>query len=143
MTESCVFCRIVTDEAPATVVYRDDRCTVFLDIRPVNPGHVLVVPNIHAGMLADLAPEDGAAVFRAAHAAAAALRRSGVRCEGVNLLLADGAQAGQEVAHVHMHVIPRYRGDGFGFRFGRTPSAPPTRAELDRVGDAVRTAFGA
>ena len=66
------------------------------------------------------------------------MRQSGVRCEGVDLFLADGEAAGQEVFHVHWHIIPRYSGDGFGFRFGPEYENLPPRAELDRVASSIR-----
>ena len=73
---------------------------------------------------------------------AAAIRASGLRCEGVNLFLADGEAAMQEVFHTHLHVFPRYRGDGFGLRFG-PHYAVQERAELERAGDMVRNAAAA
>ncbi|MGZ4479377.1 MAG: HIT family protein [Nocardioidaceae bacterium] len=80
-------------------------------------------------------PGDGAEVFRVAHRLAAAVRESGVRSEGINLFLADGEAAGQEVGHVHLHVVPRFAEDGFTLTaaFGS-----PTRAELDDVAAAIR-----
>jgi histidine triad (HIT) family protein len=109
-----------------------------MDIQPVNPGHLLVVPVAHAACLADLDPEAGADLFRLGHRLATALRRADLRCEGVNLLLADGEAAGQEVFHVHLHVIPRYRGDGSGFRFGTRSAAPARRSELDQLAEDLR-----
>jgi diadenosine tetraphosphate (Ap4A) HIT family hydrolase len=98
------------------------------------------VPRTHATFLADLDPEDGAEIFRAGQRAAAALRASTIRCEGVNLFLADGAAAGQEVFHVHLHVIPRYEGDGFGLRLPSDYSVRP-RAELDEAAAALRQSW--
>ncbi|HLA63452.1 MAG TPA: HIT domain-containing protein, partial [Rhodothermales bacterium] len=92
-----VFARILRGEAPATFVHRDDRVSAFMDIQPVNPGHVLVVPNEPVASLAELDPETGAHLFRVAQRVAAALRASGLPCEGVNFFLADGAAAMQEV----------------------------------------------
>ena len=129
----CGFCEIVAGRAPASVVYRDALCCAFMDIQPINPGHLLVVPNLHATGLAELDPAAGAALFMAAQRLAQVLRQSGLRCEGINLLLADGAPAGQEVFHVHLHVIPRFQGDGFGLRFGPNHKVRPPRAELDAV----------
>lgn len=127
--EDCVFCGILAGNLPASVVTRDAGCTAFMDIQPVNPGHVLVVPDQHAATLADLPEETGTRLFRTAQQVAAALYGSGLRCKGVNFLLADGEAAGrQEVFHVHLHVIPRFEGDGFGL----TRSAPITRT--DRAG---------
>jgi histidine triad (HIT) family protein len=137
----CIFCRIVAGDAPASVVHRDERCVAFMDIRPVNPGHLLVVPLRHAPHLADTDGETAAHLMRVAHRLAAALRASGLRCEGVNLFLADGAAAMQEVFHVHLHVFPRFRGDGFGLRFGPHYTVR-ARAELDGAAAAVRAALG-
>ncbi|HWQ13001.1 MAG TPA: HIT family protein [Roseiflexaceae bacterium] len=137
----CIFCRILAGELPASVVYRDERCAAFMDIQPVNPGHLLVVPLAHAPHLADMDPETGARLFRVAQQLAAALRASGVRCEGVNLFLADGEAAMQEVFHVHLHVFPRYAGDGFGLKFGEHYWRPPPRSELDAVAAQIRAAL--
>jgi len=134
----CVFCRIVARTAPASVAYEDATAVAFLDIRPLTPGHLLVVPRQHAASLAELDPADGGHLFQVGQRLAAAVRRSGARCEGVNFFLADGVAAGQEVFHVHLHVLPRFRGDGFRLRanFGS-----PSRPDLDRQAAAVRAAL--
>ncbi|HXR11951.1 MAG TPA: HIT family protein [Gaiellaceae bacterium] len=138
---SCVFCDIVAGEAPASMVHEDERTVTFLDIRPITPGHLLVVPREHAAYLAELDPEDGAQLFRVGMRAAAALRSSSLRCEGVNFHLADGVVAGAEVFHVHLHVIPRYSGDGFGLRFPADYRIRD-RAELHEAAAAVREGWG-
>ena len=137
----CVFCEILAGRAPASVIHRDARSCAFMDILPVNTGHVLVIPVSHAAFLAELDPEAGADLFRVGQRVAAAIRRSDLRCEGVNLLLADGGAAGQEVFHVHLHVIPRYRGDGSGFRFGGRGVSPPTRYALDEIASNLRSSL--
>lgn len=134
----CVFCDILSGKRPASVVHRDERCTAFMDIQPVNEGHLLVVPNRHASGLADLDAKDGEHLFGVAQRLAAALRRSGVRCEAVTLLLADGEAAQQEIFHVHLHVIPRYERDGFGLRFPPAYGVKPERAKLDHLADKIR-----
>ena len=126
----CLFCDIVRTDAEATFVYRDEIVSVLMDIQPVNAGHLLVIPNAHAAYLSELEPETGAHMFRVAQAMAAAIRGSGLRCEGVNLFLADGEAAMQEIFHVHLHVIPRFEGDGFGLRFAPHYYTRPPRAEL-------------
>jgi histidine triad (HIT) family protein len=108
-----------------------------MDIQPVNPGHVLVIPNEHAAHLADLAEESGAQLFRIAQRTAAALRVSGVKCEGVNFFLADGEAAMQDVFHVHLHVFPRYQGDGFGLKLSPDYFTLPERSELDRIAEDI------
>ena len=137
----CVFCEIIAGRQPSSAVYRDDVCVAFLDTQPVNPGHTLVVPNVHAAGLADLDENIGAHLFRVAQRLAGALRRSGVHCEGIDLFLADGAAAMQEVFHVHLHVVPRYEHDGFGFRFSPAYYQKPARAELDRGAEQIRKAL--
>ncbi len=138
----CVFCEIVAGRSPASVVYRDDDVVAFMDIQPVNEGHTLVVPRVHASAVGDLDAGRAAAVWSAGLRIAAALRRSGIRCEGVNFLVADGEAAGQEALHIHLHVLPRWNGDGFGFRFPPRYAERPPREELDDAAARIRTAFG-
>ena len=141
MNEYCVFCEILAGKEPASFLYRDEICAAFMDIQPVNPGHLLVIPNRHARSLAELEEETGAQLFRVGRRLAGALRQSGVRCEGVNLFLADGAAAGQEVFHVHLHVIPRYAGDGFTLRFSPAYYQLPGRSELDLLAGQIRSSL--
>jgi histidine triad (HIT) family protein len=137
----CVFCRILDGELPASFVYRDERCAAFMDIQPVNAGHLLVVPLGHGAHLADIDGESAAHLMRVAHRLAGALRASGLPCEGVNLFLADGAAAMQEVFHVHLHVFPRFAGDGFGLQFGPHYKELPPRAALDGAAARIRGAL--
>ena len=138
---TCVFCDILAGKPPSSIIFRDDLCCAFMDIQPVNPGHVLVVPAGHASCLAELDEESGAHMFRVAQRIAKAIRNSGIKCEGINLFLADGEAAGQDVFHVHLHVLPRYTGDGFGFRFGPEYGNRPSRAELDGTAGKIRRAL--
>ena len=140
MADQCVFCAIVAGEAESSIVYDTEDVLVFLDIRPVNPGHLLVIPKRHAPDLADLDEATGAHMFMVAMRLAAALRTSGLRCEGVNLFLADGEAAFQEVFHAHLHVFPRFSGDSF--RIDADWSVVPERDELDAIAARVRTAVG-
>jgi histidine triad (HIT) family protein len=109
----CVFCAIVAGEAEASVAFADDRVVAFMDLGAVTPGHVLIVPRLHAAGLEDLDEETSMHVWRIGHRIGRALRRSGLRCEGVNVFLADGEAAFQEIFHFHLHVFPRFAGDGF------------------------------
>ena len=136
-TPNCVFCRIIVGELEASIVHEDERTLAFLDIQPLTPGHLLVVPRRHASSLAELDPQDGAELFRVAQRAAAALRQSELRCEGVNLTLADGAAAGQDVFHVHLHVFARFPGDGFGLQLPPDYAIRP-RDQLDAAASALR-----
>ncbi len=134
----CVFCDIIANRTPSSKIYSDEVCTAFLDIQPVNPGHILIVPNVHVANLAELNPATGAHLFRVAQRLAAAVRCSGVRCEGVNLWLADGEAAFQDIFHVHLHVIPRYANDGFDLVLSEAYYTKPSRAELDEIAASIR-----
>ena len=138
----CVFCRIIAGEEAASVVHEDERTITFMDIQPIVRGHMLVAPRAHAAQLAELDPEDGAQLFRVGQRAASALRASSLRCEGVNFFVADGEAAGQDVFHVHLHVIPRFAADGFGLRFPDDWSIRP-RGELDEAAALLRTGWPA
>ncbi len=139
--DDCVFCRIVKGVEPASIVYSDERIMALLDIQPINLGHVLVIPKTHVAQLSELDLELGAYMFKVAMRVAGALRQSGVKCEGINLFLADGEAASQDVFHVHLHVIPRFRGDGFGVRFGPNYGVEPNRKELDVVAERIRASM--
>lgn len=130
--ENCLFCKIIAGELEGTIIYKDEICTALMDIQPINPGHMLVIPNDHSKDLADLPPETGKHIFAIAQNLAAALKKSGIRCEGINLFLADGKAAMQEVFHFHLHVIPRFEDDGFGFQFSPRYAELPTRDELNK-----------
>jgi histidine triad (HIT) family protein len=138
----CIFCRIVDGEIPASFVHRGATATAFLDINPLTPGHLLVIPNDHHVSLADVPVETWAHVMRIARRIAVALRTSDFDADGVNLFVADGEVAGQEVPHVHVHVIPRTSTDGFRIASGPLPGAAPSRAELDRRAEAIRAVVG-
>jgi diadenosine tetraphosphate (Ap4A) HIT family hydrolase len=134
----CIFCEIISGQSEASIVFRDEQVTVFMDIHPVNPGHLLVVPNKHASSIDDV-PEDACArMFIVGRRMARALRQSGLRCEGVNLLLADGAAAGQDVFHSHLHVIPRFKSNPGSVRMHANFSAAASRQELDAHAEAIR-----
>ena len=134
--EGCVFCDIIVGKAPASMVYEDDIVAAFLTIGPVNPGHLLVIPKAHYALLAEMNEEIGMHLFKISMKMAQALRLSGVRCEGINLFLADGEAAFQEVRHVHMHVFPRFRGDNF--IIDADWSNVPSRQALDKIAGIIR-----
>lgn len=135
---TCIFCKIVEAEIPAKVVYEDEFILAFLDIKPINLGHTLVIPKNHCESISDVSEEVLTKMGRAAKKIAAALRESlSSKCEGITLHLADGKAAGQEVPHIHLHIIPRYNGDNFGLKF------PPhygkiTSEEIDSIHRKLR-----
>lgn len=114
LSDRCIFCRIVAGEEPASVFLEDDRFLGLLDVFPWRPGHALLLPRRHVSHLADLGPEDTAALWAHGQRVAAAMRAGAFPCDGVHFLLNDGRAAFQTVPHVHLHVIPRRRGDVAG-----------------------------
>ena len=111
MIKDCVFCKIVAGEIPCAKVYEDALVLAFLDIAPLNPGHTLVIPKEHHTSATTLPPESAARVMEAATRIARAMMRA-VDADGFNLLLSNGACAGQVVPHAHLHVVPRFPDDG-------------------------------
>ena len=136
--KDCVFCKIVNGIEPASIVYSDGEVMAFMDISPVNLGHVLVIPKVHAAYMSELDEEIGAHLFRITMRMAEAVRRSGVRCEGINLFVADGEAAFQDVFHFHFHIIPSFKGDGFGLKFGPNNLLRPSRKKLDKIADDIK-----
>jgi histidine triad (HIT) family protein len=139
---SCIFCDILAGKVAANIVYRDEVCAAFMDIHPVNPGHVLVVPFAHAATLAELDEQTAGHMLQVAQRVDAALRSSGLRCEGVNLLLADGQSAGQSVMHIHLHVVPRFSGDGHHLHDRPSFLTGPSDGELQENAEMIRKQLG-
>lgn len=109
----CVFCLVRDGRAQAGVVHQDELVVAFMDLMPINPGHVLVVARMHVPDLSTIPDRVGARMWSVGRRLGAALRAGPMRCEGVNLFLADGQAAFQTVFHAHLHVIPRFTGDRF------------------------------
>ena len=135
----CVFCDIVAGKSPASVVYQDEVVIAIMTIGPINPGHVMVMPKKHIPYMADMDEDTGMHLFKITMRMERAVRRSGVRCEGTNLFLADGEAASQDVFHLHMHVFPRFKGDSF--RIDADWSVMPSRKELDAIAARIRSAY--
>jgi diadenosine tetraphosphate (Ap4A) HIT family hydrolase len=130
VTVSCTFCRIVDGSEPGSVVYADGLVVAFLDVMPINRGHTLIVPRRHMAFLSEVAPDEGARMFEVAQRVDVAFRKSKLRCDAVNLILNDGAEAGQRVFHTHLHVVPRVLGDSLRRDLN---AEMPTREDLDAV----------
>ena len=138
MSSDCVFCQIVDGDIPGRIVYEDDDVVSFLDANPLSKGHTLVVPRDHHERVADLPDGDRDAVF-ATLGRLAPVVEDAVDADGINVGMNDGRAAGQEVPHVHGHLVPRFEGDGGGavHSIVRTrPDLPDD--ELDAVADAIR-----
>jgi histidine triad (HIT) family protein len=136
---SCLFCKIVNAEIPAKVIFEDESTLAFLDIKPINPGHILVIPKEHSESINDTSPENIEKMMRTGKKVAEALKQTAhLRCEGINLFLADGKAAGQEVFHLHLHIIPRYPGDGFGLNFPAHYDKIPA-GEIEAAANKIRS----
>ncbi|MBK1896040.1 HIT family protein [Chryseobacterium paridis] len=129
----CIFCKIINRELPASIIHEDDHVIAFMDIQPVNPGHILVVPKIHKELIAELDTDLTSRMFNIAAKINLAIRKSPIQSEGINYFLADGEAAGQEVFHTHLHIFPRFRHDGFGLKFHESYTQLPKREELDEI----------
>jgi histidine triad (HIT) family protein len=134
----CVICKLLAGELDVSMVHQDDLCSAFMDINPVNRGHVLVVPNRHTAEVTGLTESESARIFVVAQRINRALRKSGLKCEGVNFFLADGEAAGQEVFHVHLHIFPRFNEDGFRLVLPPGYGKQPTRKDLDEAAALIK-----
>lgn len=107
----CIFCKVVAGELPSYKVYENDDVYAFLDIHPVNKGHTLVIPKKHARNVFDISAEDWVAVQKVVHMLAGNIEKA-VGADGINLAMNNREHAGQVVDHAHVHIIPRFKGDG-------------------------------
>ena len=107
----CIFCKIAAGEIPSVKVYEDDRVLAFMDINPLSEGHLLIIPKAHAATIYEITEDDFLAVMSATHKLAAAVKKA-LNPDGINLLQLNGRAANQVVPHLHMHIVPRWYGDG-------------------------------
>lgn len=136
----CVFCKIIDGFYSSCKVYEDDLLIAFMDTSPVNTGHLLIVPKVHAELISDIDDETTGKIFILAKKINKALRNSGIKLEGIDYLLADGEAAGQEVFHTHLHLIPRFKNDGFGFIFPEGyRKTIPERNELNIIAEKIKS----
>jgi histidine triad (HIT) family protein len=130
----CVFCRIVAGEIPCTKVFEDGLCLAFLDIGPISPGHTLLIPKAHYETIHQMPVDEAAHLARHIPVLAAAVQKA-VSAEGINVLQNNGRCSGQEVFHVHVHLIPRWPEDGLGFRWPAKQADPEV---LKQQAEAIR-----
>ena len=136
--DRCLFCGIVDDHCGSEIVWDDELVLAFLDINPVTDGHVLIIPKRHATGLDDVPASTAERMMTVAQHLARALKESSLRCDGVNLFFADGQAAFQEIFHSHLHVFPRFAGDGFIIDTRWNGSTPD---QLRVAGAALRLAL--
>jgi len=131
----CEFCKIVAGDAPSSVVYQNDRTLAMMTLRPMIRGHTLVIPKKHAASLSEMGYKTGGELFEVGMKIAEALRASKIESEGINFWLADGEAAGQEVFHVHLHVLPRSETDGISLE---GPRLDLNRSEMDSDAEIIK-----
>jgi histidine triad (HIT) family protein len=134
---NCVFCRIVAREIPATVVHEDEHTLAFMDLGQVNPGHVLIAVRAHAENLYALNDAQAGAVLRTAARVGRAIRDA-FQPEGLSVYQANGKAAGQTVFHYHVHLVPRYEGDGMALTW---PVKNPPREKLEEAAAKIRASM--
>ena len=105
MSDSCIFCKIVSNEANATIVYRDEQVTAFRDAHPVAPTHILIVPNKHIDSVGTLEPEDEQLMGHIFTVARKLADQEGISKGGFRMVTNTGAHGGQSVFHLHVHLI--------------------------------------
>jgi histidine triad (HIT) family protein len=135
---NCIFCKIIAGEISARVVKQNEKATAFLDAFPLAAGHVLVVPKAHYQKVQDMAPADAQAVFQLVHEITGKVESvSGALASTV--AIHNGREAGQEVPHVHVHIVPRKQGDGAGPIHSMFENRPKLSAqEMDALAEKMR-----
>jgi histidine triad (HIT) family protein len=139
MMEDCLFCKIIAGKIPSEKVYEDDTVFAFLDVFPASEGHTLVAPKKHFSRFTDMDAESVASLFEAARKITAAVEKA-FSAEGSNIGINDGKVAGQEIPHVHVHVIPRRKGDG-GRGIKSIVWTEPDTTNLKEVAEKIRRAL--
>ncbi len=128
----CIFCDIIQGAAEVSVCYEDSTALAFMDIQPVNPGHLLVVSRDHYEKLEDLPPELAAHLFKLAMDLSPVVRQV-AGSDALNLVVSSGRDAGQDVDHFHIHLIPRRAGDGFEVQLPFNGADVPPREQLEAM----------
>jgi len=107
--ESCIFCKIVQKQAPSSIIYEDEAVMVFLDIRPLNMGHALVIPKAHYIDIFDITQELFSRVHKVSKQIVLAVKKA-TNADGISIIQQNGKAAGQDIFHIHVHVVPRFEG---------------------------------
>ncbi|MBI5469779.1 HIT family protein [Candidatus Kaiserbacteria bacterium] len=132
----CIFCKIVKGEIPSFKVYEDADTLAFLDINPIHPGHTLVIPKEHAENIFEISSENWAKVQETVRKVAGAVEKS-LGADGVNMLMNNREHAGQIVDHAHVHLIPRFKGDGLN----KWPHKEYKKGEATAIAEKITAAL--
>ena len=138
MSEDCIFCSIVDGDIPSRTVHEDEAVVAFLDANPLSPGHTLVVPKAHHQFVREVPAGLSASVFETVHELVPRIEDA-VDADGHTIAVNDGPAAGQEVPHLHVHIVPRFEGDGGGPIHAIAGERPDlSDAELDDLKASIR-----
>ena len=127
--DNCIFCKLANKDIPTNIIYEDEKFTVILDASPATKGHALILPKNHAANIYELPDEDAADIFVLAKKLATKMTEI-LHCDGFNIVQNNGEVAGQTVFHFHMHLIPRYEGDGVGLTWKPGELSDEVRDEI-------------
>lgn len=133
--EDCLFCKIIKGEVKCHKVYEDENSFAFLDINPLSEGHTLVIPKKHYALLVDMAEDDLKKFFVSFKKVLDMVSRA-TNAPGFSVLQRNGKAAGQIIDHVHVHIIPRFEGDGLGFMWKTTKLS---EEDLKRIAEKIRS----
>jgi len=137
MTSDCVFCRIIAGESPCEAIVEDAASLAFMDINPAHDGHCLVIPKAHFATVIEMPPDAFGAVAAAAAKVARAIDAE-LRPDGLSLVQANGAPAGQTVFHLHIHVLPRVAGDALPLNWARGGAGGGDRRRIAEIAGRLR-----
>jgi histidine triad (HIT) family protein len=132
---SCIFCRIAQKRVPANLVYEDEKAMAFLDIRPLNEGHTLIIPKLHYENIFDIPQELIMHIQGVTKRVALAVKKA-TQADGISIMQQNGKAAGQEIFHLHVHVIPRFAGQKLS-KFSETSEA--SKEKLSQTAAKIRS----
>lgn len=135
--DDCIFCKIIAGEIPSTKVYEDNNALAFLDVNPNNHGHTLVVPKAHAKNVLDISETALSETMPAVKKVSKAVFE-GLEAAGLNITINNERSAGQVIFHLHIHIIPRFEGDGLRVW---TRKVPYKKGEMEQVADKIKKAL--
>jgi histidine triad (HIT) family protein len=141
MADNCVFCAIVEGKIPSHKIYESEKVLAFLDIHLSAPGHILLIHKVHVARVEDLEREDAEALFKALHGLVGGIQRA-MGAPASTIGINNGRESGQEVPHVHIHIIPRSRGDRGGIIQGLAHSSASSDQErMSCIAERIRASI--
>ncbi len=141
MVNSCVFCSIIEGKTSSYKVFEDEKTLAFLDIHPSALGHTLIIPKVHIAKIEDLEKEDAEALFRTLYLLVGGIQQA-LGAPAITIGINNGKESGQEIPHVHIHMIPRARGDRGGIIQGITRTiGRPNQDQMNNIAKKLRNQF--